>query len=203
MDALARTAAALRTFGAEMKPDLPRIDEALPAVRALLRDAGVPFKIVGGLAVIHHGYERYTRDVDVLVPRDGMATVEGFLEAHGFSKVSERRLRHDATGVFVDMLPEGAQLRGLRPAPPLPSPNDVSGSASDAEVVALPALLEFKLDAGRLQDLADVVQLLKKVDETNYVYVEAAVRSEHRPELAGLRDQALQELEWDRMNGGT
>ena len=97
MDALTRTAAALRKLGAEMKPDIPQIDVALPAVRALLRDAKVPFKIVGGLAVM----------------------------------------------------------------------------------------------------------LLKRIDDTRYIYVEAAVRAEHRPELAGLRDEALQELEWDRMNGGT
>ena len=186
-----------------MKPDLPQIDVALPAVRALLRDAGVPFKIVGGLAVIHHGYERYTRDVDVLVAPDAMSTVESFLDAHGFSKISDRRIQHNGTGVFVDMLPEGAQLRGPRHAPPLPSPNDVAASDTDPEVVALPVLLEFKLDAGRRLDLTDVVQLLKRIDDTRYIYVEAAVRAEHRPELAGLRDEALQELEWDRMNGGT
>ena len=37
---------------------------------ALLRDAGVVFRIVGGVAVLHHGYARTTEDIDVLVAAD-------------------------------------------------------------------------------------------------------------------------------------
>ena len=44
------------------------VDETLERVAELLRDAGIPFALVGGFAVIEHGYERLTRDVNLLVP---------------------------------------------------------------------------------------------------------------------------------------
>src|SRR5437016_11981596 len=43
------------------------VDEALARVGRILRDAKVAFAIVGGFAVIEYGYERFTKDVDVLV----------------------------------------------------------------------------------------------------------------------------------------
>ncbi len=35
----------------------------------ILRDAGVPFVIIGGLSVIHHGYIRTTEDADIVFKR--------------------------------------------------------------------------------------------------------------------------------------
>ena len=58
-------------------------------------------------------------------------------------------------------------------------------------------LLELKLQAGRRQDLADVVAVLKTLDEGSYLPVEAAVASEYRAELAALREEALEELGWE------
>jgi len=37
------------------------------AIARALNGANVPFLIVGGIAVIHHGYGRMTRDVDVVI----------------------------------------------------------------------------------------------------------------------------------------
>lgn len=34
----------------------PRVDEALPALRRLLEAAGGAYRLVGGVAVVHHGY---------------------------------------------------------------------------------------------------------------------------------------------------
>lgn len=101
-----------------MKPDLPAAHAALPAVRRLMTDAGLSYRIVGGLAVIHHGYERLTTDIDVLLPTDAAERLDG----HGFERLSPHRLRHLATGVLVDTLTAGTVLRGPRSAPPLPSP---------------------------------------------------------------------------------
>src|SRR3984893_19084567 len=42
--------------------------KALAALQALSRKEGIPLAIVGGLAAIHHGYERFTKDIDVVVP---------------------------------------------------------------------------------------------------------------------------------------
>src|SRR6266849_5484080 len=41
--------------------------KALATLKALSRKEGIPLAIVGGLAAIHHGYERFTKDIDVVV----------------------------------------------------------------------------------------------------------------------------------------
>ena len=40
---------------------------ALATLKTLSRNEGIPLAIVGGLAAIHHGYERFTKDIDVVV----------------------------------------------------------------------------------------------------------------------------------------
>ncbi len=177
-----------------MAPDTNAVDEALPAVRALFAAAAVPYRIVGGIAVVHHGYTRTTVDIDVLVGRDAPARLSPHLREHGFapSKLTTR-LVHVASGVPVDLLIEGTTIP--RPgAVPFPAPESTAASGSDPAVIALPALLELKLQAKRHQDVADVVALLKRLDDAHYLRVEALVRPPLRTELARLRDDALEEL---------
>jgi hypothetical protein len=40
---------------------------ALATLKALARKEGLPLAIVGGLAAILHGYERFAKDIDVVV----------------------------------------------------------------------------------------------------------------------------------------
>jgi hypothetical protein len=40
---------------------------ALATLQALSRKEGISMAIVGGLAAIHHGYQRFTKDIDVVV----------------------------------------------------------------------------------------------------------------------------------------
>ena len=40
--------------------------KALATLKALSRKEGIPLAIVGGLAAIRHGYERFTKDIDVV-----------------------------------------------------------------------------------------------------------------------------------------
>ena len=68
-EALAR----LRRFAQAMTPGVAHVDVALPALRALLHDVGARFKLVGGVAVVHHGYLRTTEDIDVLVDAASLA----------------------------------------------------------------------------------------------------------------------------------
>jgi hypothetical protein len=55
---------------------------------------------------------------------------------------------------------------------------------------------ELELAAGRHQDLADVVGLLRDLDEVAYHHVEAAVDVSQRAQLASLWDDALEERRW-------
>jgi len=175
-----------------MSSGLPPVDVALPEVLRLLEDAGVAFKLVGGVAVVHHGYPRTTEDVDVLVEQRAEARLDAALASHGFERASERRLTHVPTGVRVDVLVAGTPLpregRGV-----YPSPRDLGASPRDARVVDLGGLLELKLRAGRHRDIADVVELLKRLDEARYTELEAHFAPSLRPQLAELRRDALEE----------
>ena len=179
-----------------MDPTLPAVDVALPALRALLDAAGVTYRLVGGVAVVHHGYARTTRDVDVLLDQAADAQLAPLLDAHGFARESRTRLRHLATGVPALLLLAGdARPRAGRP--PYPAPRDVPASHADPTIIDLPALLEMKLHAGRHQDQADIVALLKSRTDAEYSALEASLPPTLRPELHGLWRDACEERSWE------
>jgi hypothetical protein len=133
----------------------------------------------------------------VLVGRDAVAVLEPMLASHGFERIGQSaRLRHLPTGVRIDLLVAGHTI--AKPgAAPFPEPERAGASDRDPTVVSLPALLELKLQAARHQDIADIVALLKRLDDARYLEVEAALPAAARAELARLRRDALEELSFD------
>jgi predicted nucleotidyltransferase len=57
---------------------------ALGEVRGFLDQEGIPFAIVGALALHTYGYSRATNDVDLLVAREAQDRLIAFLEQRGF-----------------------------------------------------------------------------------------------------------------------
>jgi hypothetical protein len=197
VDSTAEALARLRRFARPVNSEIPAVDVALGELRKLLVDAGVAFRLVGGVAVVHHGYARTTEDLDVLVEAAAVPRIDARLAAHAFERTSPARLRHAPTGVRVDLLVEGAPLP--RDATrTYPSPEAVGESPRDPHVASLRGLVELKLRARRHRDLADVVELVKRLDEIRYTELEASVDPPLRPDLAGLRRDALEELGTER-----
>lgn len=135
--------------------------EALKEAVLLLRKAaqavsGSHVVIIGGLAVQELGYERYTKDVDAVVDSDHFDEVRDYLRAHGFVLTPELLLRHRDTGAELDLLREGAVLKGSRL--PLPHPRELGPHLGTA---SLAGLIRLKLDTPRIQDKADIVALMK------------------------------------------
>lgn len=179
------------------KPDTKAVASAIPAVRELLRAAGMDFRIVGGIAVVHHGYERFTEDIDVLIELVPPGLLDALLAAHGFVRSDASRLRHQPSGVQVDLLVAGTSMP--RPdSPCYPSPSETQPSPRDPEMIGLGPLLELKLWARRHKDFADVVELLKRVDDSSYIALESSLPASLRPELSQLRRDALEELSFER-----
>jgi|SRR5580658_9604508 hypothetical protein len=192
MDSTVEALARLGRFARAMMPTSHSADLALPAARALLADVGGHYLIVGGVAVVHHGYLRTTEDIDVLVDAASLVTLAERAMAHGFVVESRTRLRHSESGVRVDLLVAGEPMpRPGSPSYPFPDPG--RSSPIDRGVVGLALLCELKLRAHRHQDVADVVQLLQRLDEGRYLEIEGAMPPELRPELASLRRDALEE----------
>lgn len=197
MHATCTALASVLDFAPQAGLAVNRVDQALPAMRRLLHASGASFKLVGGVAVVHHGYVRTTRDLDVLLePVSEQLFDEALLQEHGFERLGRRQLRHLATGVPVDLLVAGEPMP--RPgAPRYPSPSALAASRRDPDFGDLHGLLELKLDVARHQDLADVVALLKKLDEGEYLRLEAALPPGLRQRLVELRRDALEELGWE------
>lgn len=135
----------------------PGLSPTLVTALGALTDAlqGVEFALIGGQAVFLHGYQRFSKDLDigVIVP---VKQVAARLLSKGFIQHSGARFTEPSTGVTVDVvkLPRCA-------IPSVKKPDvHVVGSRS-IPVIDLETLLALKVKVGRARDEADVVELLK------------------------------------------
>src|SRR6266404_2585697 len=64
-----------------------RFAKALVTLQALSRKEGIPLAIVGGLAAIHHGYERFTKDIDIVVRSDDLDVLTRLAPHYGIKVV--------------------------------------------------------------------------------------------------------------------
>ena len=139
--------------------------ETARAAVAVLVDHGIPYLIVGGVAVQEHGYPRVTIGVDIVVP-DVLEAVEfltanlsgPFLRVPDCADRVEDRRRH----TFVDLLPAGkVGKHGCKV--PFPQPTK---AVEELQLVKIEELISLKLDSWvnsplkRLRDKTDVVELI-------------------------------------------
>ena len=139
-------------------------------ILADLNEAGVRYVIVGGIAVIRHGYIRATRDIDAVIAQD----------AKNLDAIAKLVARWGATRPDGTALPKGAIAAGrdihlatphgdldllADRAPPL-SFEDLRANADvkkvdevDAPIASLADLVALKRLAGRDQDLLDLRSL--------------------------------------------
>ena len=137
-----------------------RIRRAVERLRGALHDDG--WVVVGGLAVNAHGYQRFTDDVDILVPADQAQAALGSLRAARF------RIEGDASGfaardpdarVRIDVLP--TENDGDRAAVERGETADF-GQGQEIRVAPVGAIASMKLRPPRqLRHRADVVELMK------------------------------------------
>jgi hypothetical protein len=146
-----------------------------------LKKAGVPYAIMGGMAVNAHGAERTTRDVDVLLTPEGLERFQQALLGSEYDPVANRprRFVDRQTGVTVAVLVTGRFPGSGRPGPiAFPDPVDVTEEIKKIHFVGLPSLIQLKLAARRHADFADVVSLIRvhNLDESFKQRLHAAVR---------------------------
>ena len=82
---------------------------AIADVGGFLDGEGIPFAVVGALAVHGYGYSRATNDVDLLVGRDAQDRLIVFLESQGFETLHRshgysNHLHRDAAGGRLDVV---------------------------------------------------------------------------------------------------
>ncbi len=142
---------------------------ALHGIAGRLGELGIPYAVVGGMALFNHGLRRFTEDVDILVTKEGLKTIHkklaglGYLPPHAQSK----HLKDTQLGVRIEFLTSGEFPGDGKPKPvSFPEPDKVSIVSDGISYINLPALIEIKLASGmtspgRLKDLSDVLELIK------------------------------------------
>lgn len=145
------------------------VQRTLIRITGRLRELGIPFAIVGGMALFQHGLRRFTEDVCLLVTREGLQRIHEQLDGLGYLPpfTGSKNLRDTDTGVKIKFLVTGEYPGDGLPKPvAFPDPASVAVDKGGIECVNLPTLIELKLASGmtglgRLKDLADVQELIK------------------------------------------
>lgn len=142
---------------------------ALRKIARRLDEIGVPYAVVGGLALFQHGLRRFTEDVDILVAKSDLKKIHERLSGLGYLPPYPRskHLRDTEHGVRIEFLTTGDYPGDGKKKPvSFPNPSDVSFESEGVHYIKLPNLVELKLasgmtNPGRLKDLADVLELIK------------------------------------------
>ena len=136
--------------------------KALETLKTLARKEGIPLAIVGGLAAIHHGYERFTKDIDVVVRSANLDILTRVAPQYGIKVIwndPDGWHKLQCQGVAIDVVPEGRKPRKDAPCA-IPGPEQL-GVREGTGYAGIAGWMETKLGSYRVQDQADVVQVIK------------------------------------------
>jgi hypothetical protein len=82
------------------------IFDALRKITGRLNDMGIPYAVVGDLAMFQHGLRRFTEDVDILVTKDDLRRIHKELKGLGYLPpyANSKHLRDTELGVKIEFL---------------------------------------------------------------------------------------------------
>lgn len=180
--------------------------KALATLKLLSRKEGIPLAIVGGLAAIHYGYERFTKDIDIVAGSEHLDIITRVAPRYGIKVIwrdPQGWHKLQCEGVPIDVVPQGRKARKDAPTT-IPGPEEL-GVAAGADYAGLSGWTELKLASYRVQDRADVVQVIKTtapaalrrirkhLDETHALYLRR---------FDELLAAAQEEMQQERERGG-
>lgn len=150
------------------------VQSALYKITRRLEEMGIPYAIVGGMALFSYGYRRFTEDVDILVKPEDLKEIHQQLAGRGYRPPfrGSKNLRDTDSGVRIEFLVTGQFPGDGKPKPiAFPAPESVSIVKDGIRYLNLSSLIELKLASGvsstdRMRDLVDVQELIKLFDLT-------------------------------------
>ena len=135
-----------------------------------LDEAGIPYALIGGLALAQHGFIRMTEDIDILLTPAGLAAFKDCFLGRGYVlafRGAKKTFRAADTSVRIEVITSGEYPGdGLPKAVSFPDPAVVAVERGHYRVISLEKLVELKLASGmtashRRRDLADVQDLIR------------------------------------------
>lgn len=142
--------------------------KTMQGITKRLTELGIPYAVVGGMAMFLHGYRRFTEDVDILVTKERLALIHEKLAGLGYLPPFEgsKHLRDTDTGVKIEFLVTGGYPGDGKEKPvSFPDPAAVAVELDGIRCLNLETLIQPKLASGaapgRRKDLADVQELIR------------------------------------------
>jgi hypothetical protein len=166
-DRMLREASAYFAGEGQLRGTLRRLAQRLDA-------EGIPYALLGGLALAEHGYPRLTEDIYLLLTPSGLERFRQRLVGRGYRPAfngARKTFRDTETGVRIEIVTTGEYPGDGLPKPvafPDPATPGVTEEIEDLRVLTLDKLIELKLASGmtaphRLRDLADVQDLITRL----------------------------------------
>ena len=147
-----------------------KLNNALAQLVADLKEHQIDYLVIGAIALMAHGYPRFTEDIDLILTREGIdrfhAELVGLEYVPAFSG-SRKRLKSTRDGSPIELIAAGEYPGDGQPKPvAFPDPADTSIEIDGVKFPTLEKLIELKLASGmtapdRLKDLADVQEIIK------------------------------------------
>ena len=135
-----------------------------------LDERGIDYIVIGAIALLAHGYPRFTEDIDLVMTSEGLQKFHQELVGLGYAPAfpgARKRLRSTIDGVSIEVMTTGEYPGDGKPkSVSMPAPAEAVTEIDGIKFVTLEKLIELKLASGisaphRLKDLADVQELIK------------------------------------------
>ena len=177
------------------------LNKTLARLSKDLETHGIDYAVIGAAALLAHGYQRLTEDIDLLMTPAGLQKFHDELVGFGYAP-SFPGLRSTVDGVNIEVMTTGEYPGDGKPKPvSMPEPKEASVEIEGVNFVKLEKLIELKLASGisaadRLKDLADVQELIKirKLDADFALKLDPYVRAKYLElEEAVRNSESIQE----------
>jgi hypothetical protein len=144
------------------------VHQATFKIAKVLDDLGIPYAIIGAMALNEYGYRRATVDVDVLITDESLSTFKSAWLGRGYERFpGSRGVRDTEHDVKIDFVIAGHYPGDGKPkAVRFPDPAKVAERGERFSLLPVATIVELKLASGmtsldRAKDLADVVELIR------------------------------------------
>jgi hypothetical protein len=155
-----------------------------------LDQRGIDYIVIVAVALLAHGYPRFTEDIDLVMTREGLQKFHEELVGLGYAPAftgARKRLRSTTDGVSIEVMTTGEYPGDGKPkSVSMPKPAEAATEIDGIKFVTLEKLIELKLASGisaadRLKDLADVQELIKirKLDADLALKLDPYVREKY------------------------
>jgi hypothetical protein len=147
-----------------------QLNNTLTRLSADLKQHGIDYMVIGAVALLAHGYPRFTEDINLVMTAEGLEKFHEELIGLGYAPSyagARKRLLSTIDNVTIEVMTSGEYPGVGRPKPVrMPIPASASEEIDGIKFVTLDKLIELKLASGisasdRLKDLADVQELIK------------------------------------------